>query len=700
MGEIIRFRHNHQMFDYYNCENELPNFPIIHIDPKSKYQLEGMSFDIETTSFEKDGEHFGTMYHWQFGIGRNTYTGRTWSSCMRFFESLNKKAEAMDATFLIYVQNFPFEWQWIKGWLKWNDKKDRKTGLSHKDIFSKSNRDVIYAKSGRLEFRDSMILTQSPLRSYKKNFNLSIGKLEGDLDYSIKRHYASPMTPAEIAYCINDVQVLTEWYETYIVPNFLKKGKHIPLTMTGIPRSDLNEEFASLTKEYKKEYISFINSAMPTKEQYQIQRQFLFRGGLTHANTSRCNSLIEEDSAGDDLKSAHPAAMLEENFSKKFYRMNKEAFFDILEECRDFTYCFYGSFRFYNIRAKGWHCLESKNKLVDYSEDAVFENGRLAFASYIEVVLHSIDWFNYEMMYEWDDVVCDYIYESEMGPLPDFIRKMCLKYFELKETIPKETLEYMLAKRKLNSLFGMMATGIVERDVIFNEETNEFEYSDYEKDYYEQIRNSKMLPMWAIETAAYSRRKICMALSSMGVDAIYYDTDSVKYLNPEKHRPWIEKFNEERIRINKTMELYGHDPKHVERIGCFENEFPHIDRLKVLGAKRYLLEADGKLLVTVAGMKKGSLEAYCKNHNFDIWDTFSNKLKLPAGESWKQTTSYCDHEFSFDFEDDFGNITKIYEKSSVAIFEIPFEMSMEKEFLNRIQIKTEERENQFYKGVL
>lgn len=694
-NNLIRFRHDGKMYFYYDCEESLPDLPTLHVDKYSKYQFEGMSFDIETTSFTVDDVHYGTMYNWQFGIGGSAYMGRTWSSCMKFFEALNKYAEELNCDFLIYVQNFPFEFQWIKGWMKWNERKDHT-----KDIFSKNNRDVIYAKSGRLEFRDAMILTQAPLRSYKKNFNLDVGKLTGDLDYSLSRHSKTPLSNAEKAYCINDVLVLDDWYEKYIVPEFILKKKRIPLTLTGIPRMDLDDEFKSLLKEEQKEYLSFINSSMPTREQYQIQRQFLFRGGLTHANTSFCNALIKKNAEGDDLKSAHPSAILQECFSTKFYRMNKEAFENILKECRDFKYCFYGSFRFYNIRAKGWHCLESKNKLVDYSNDATFENGRLAHASYIEVVLHSIDYFNYEMMYEWESVECDYIYESEMKPLPDFIRKMCLKYFELKETCPKETLQYTIAKKKLNSIFGMMATGIVERDVIFNEETNQFEYSDFEKDYYKQIRSSKMLPMWAIETAAYSRRKICQALCAMGVDAIYYDTDSVKYINPEKHRPWIEKFNEERMEINRIMEVYDFDRKHIERIGCFETEFERIDRLKVLGAKRYLLLSDGKLTVTVAGMKKGSLEAYCEKNHLDIWEQFTNKLRLPAGDSMKQTTSYCDHEFSFDLTDYKGETNRIYEKSSVAIFDIPFEMSMEKTFLEMIEAKTEERENQFYKGVL
>ena len=61
-------------------------------------------------------------------------------------------------------------------------------------------------------------VTAMGLAKYQKNYNLPIGKLAGDLDYSLYRHRYTPLTKKELAYCINDVQVLNAWHKSYIVP--------------------------------------------------------------------------------------------------------------------------------------------------------------------------------------------------------------------------------------------------------------------------------------------------------------------------------------------------------------------------------------------------------------------------------------------------------------------------------------------------
>ena len=51
---------------------------------------------------------------------------------------------------------------------EWNKKED-----GTYDIFAKDDRTIIYAKYGKIEFRDTQILTQMPLKAFKKNFNTS-----------------------------------------------------------------------------------------------------------------------------------------------------------------------------------------------------------------------------------------------------------------------------------------------------------------------------------------------------------------------------------------------------------------------------------------------------------------------------------------------------------------------------------------------
>lgn len=672
---------------------------------ESGYINVGAAFDIETTSYlsKKYKKALATMWHWQFGLDDITITGRTWEEFIEFIEYLSIKAEASGAKLLVWVQNFSFEFQWIKGLFDWSLKED-----GTPEIFAKSERDIIYAVYKNIEFRDSMALTSMPLRSYQKNFNTKVGKLDGDLDYRKQRTYKTEeILNSEMAYNINDVQVLTSFFHTYIKPFFLDLDYKIPLTSTGIVREEMKRNFLQCDKEFKKKYRKEIKKAMPSRELYESIRQFGFRGGLTHANTSACNEVIDDMSEGGeapismDLKSAHPSHELQDNMPYIYRRKNKKYWQKFVQEVlADINNKgFIGCFTFYNVRAKGWHCLESKNKLIEYSNDCIFENGRLASGSMIKVVLIELDLLNYLDMYRWNFVECDWIYTTEKKPLPDFMRKTICHYFNIKENMPKDSLEYGAAKRKLNSTFGFCATGLVEQELIYNPKKKTFEESSKIKTYDSLTKNLLLLPQWAMQIAAGTRRDICRALAATGCDSIYYDTDSDKVRNPSKYMDWFERFNQEKIAKNEQMETYGFDMKTFRMLGCFETEYK-IEKFAVLGAKRYIVQHDGKIAVTVAGMKKGSLEKYCQEKGLDIWEEFRDKLLLPREYSDKTTTVYTDSSFDDYLVDFNGDGCEIHEESCVAIIDIPFKMNVDKDFIELIMKKKEERKNQIYKGVL
>lgn len=663
---------------------------------KSEYVSTAMSFDIETTSFysKKYDKDLACMYIWQLGLDRNTIIGRTWEEFNRIIDLIAGALDPDKEKIICWIQNFSFEWQFIKARLDWNRNKE-----GYPDIFAKTDRNILYARYKTIEFRDSMALTAMGLGKYKKNYNLDIGKLSGDLDYTLYRHCNTPVTNTELSYCINDVQTLNDWVMKYIIPTYLEPEKTIPLTSTGIVRQEIKEEFAKLEKTEKRRTQSMIRNAQPTEEMYLLFRNYLFRGGLTHANTVQCNHLIEAPFASVDLKSAHPSNMLSELFPYKFHRKNKGLFGCIANECEEGgEYGFFAIMIFHNIRCSGWHSLESKNKLIEYSEDATFDNGRLTYASRIKVCLTEVDWWNYKDLYTWDSYEVTVLYSAEKRPLPDYVRKTVLKYFMLKETLPKDSLEYTLAKRKLNSCFGMAATSLPEREVIYNPESNMMEFGGQPKTYDELTRWLIMLPQWAVWIAAYTRRAIVKSIKACGVDSIYYDTDSNKIADYDKYKEWFEEFNEERMEKNRNMETYDYDPKLFERLGCFELEY-YGTRYKVLGAKRYLVEHDGEVQCTVAGMVKGSLEKYCAAKNLDIWEQFTDDLVLPKEWSEKQTTVYCDEGFTDTLTDYTGKTEEVSEKSCVAIINIPFTMNVEEEFLNRIEALRQERERMIYKGV-
>lgn len=658
-----------------------------------------MAFDIETTSYysAKYDKDLATMYIWQMGIDGTCIIGRTWFEFRKVIDIVAGYMDAAETRVICWIQNFSFEFQFIKSILPWNKNK-----YGEPDIFAKDARTILYAKYRSIEFRDSLSLTAMGLARYQKNFNLKVGKLAGDLDYSIMRHWMTPIgkngiTNTELAYCINDVMVLNEWHKSYIVPTFMDADKTIPLTSTGLVRADMKEEFSKMSREDKKKMRSYLSNSQPSEQIYLIWRNWLFRGGLTHANTVRCNCLLDEPFDSYDLKSAHPSAMLQKKFPGKFCRRNEKAFSKCLEQAMEGTYAFWGIFTFRNIRASGWHCLESKSKIIEYSEDAYFENGRLAYASYIKVALTDIDWFNYEDMYEWSSYECKMLYQGKYKPLPDYVRKTVIKYFILKETLPKDSPEYQMSKRKLNACFGMAATGLPAHEIIYDPETNELRPSAMEKSYDELTKWLIMLPQWAIYIAAYTRRAIVQSIVACGIDSIYYDTDSNKIAHPERYAAWFEEYNKKVMEVNATMEVYDYDRSLLMHIGCFEKEYTGT-RYKVLGAKRYMVEHDGEVQVTVAGMVKGSLEAYCEKNGLDIWEEFTDNLTLPAGDSWKKTSVYHDQAFDDELTDFRGETVPIHEGSSVAIIDIPFCMSVEQEFMARIEILRQQRDRMIAKG--
>lgn len=684
----------------------------------------GCAFDIETTSYysKNYNKDLATMYIWQLSLNKDTIMGRTWEEFKELMNILSDYAGSKEGKLLCMVHNLSFEFQFFKGVLDWDIKEN-----GHPDIFAKDDRTILYAKYKNIEFRDTLALTSMGLVRLQKNYGLDIGKLNGDLDYSMMRHYRTPVTDQERAYCINDVQVLSDFFYKYLVPEYLRIGEKIPLTSTGEVRCDIKKEFNELPKEVKKKLRNRIRNAQPSEAVYKFWRNYLFRGGLVHAQTALCNYASDEGFDSYDLKSAHPSHMLQDKFPWKFSRRDVKQFDKVLEKSREGNYGFWGVFKFYNITCKGFHSLESKNKVIESSLDAVYENGRLVFASYIKVALIDLDWLNYEDMYVWDKFECTVLYEAPLEVLPDYVRKPLCKYFVIKESLP-EGPERNKSKRRLNGIFGMAATSLPEREVVFNPSSNVMELSENEKTYKELIQFLIMLPQWSIYTAAYTRRDIVKSIigcseasePGCGADSVYYDTDSNKILNPSEHEAFFEEFNKEKILKNKQMEIYGNDPKIFERLGCFEKEYSGT-RWKVLGCKRYLVTHDGKTQVTIAGCVKDSFEKYVdklyrkengieedelltldqeKEYEDKLYEMFTDDLTLPASDSDKKTTVYTDFAFDDVLKDYNGVMVPIHEESCVAIIDIPFTMSIEEEFLSRINALSKERERMIYKGVL
>src|SRR5699024_12382212 len=69
---------------------------------------------------------------------------------------------------------------------------------------------------------------------------------------------------------------------------------------------------------------------------------------------------------------------------------------------------------------------------------------------------------------------------------------------------------------------------------------------------YNEKRNRVLYYAWGVFVTAYARRNLFTGILSVKEDYIYSDTDSIKMLNYDKNKNYVEKYNKEiRDKISK-----------------------------------------------------------------------------------------------------------------------------------------------------
>lgn len=665
------FVYNNNKYSYikYQDFNEVM-LPKRKTYKQSEFLDIGCGFDIETSKIPDEKLSF--MYVWQFGINKLTIIGRTWDEFVELLDRLSTFYELSKKTkLLVFVHNFSFEFSFIKRWLEWDPK----------TLFTMDKRKIVKATTtNHIEFHDSMLLTNMSLEKLATNFNTGLTKLSGDLDYNQIRFNDTELTREELAYCINDVQILTSFYFSYVKDEFISKQLKVPLTSTSVVRNELKRNFKHLPKKQRKKYELLLHRSQPDEQLYKVMIEWLFRGGFVHSNALLANKKwVLEDFRGIDEKSAYPAVALQEKVPYQFTQRTPQWWYankDDRRYLKDNAYIV--TLKFYNIRTITSHSLESKNKIFDISANAKWDNGRLVSADYIVVVLNEIDYECYKKLYAWDNVECFNCYTAIKMYLPDYVKDLFLKYFALKEELP-DGYERNKVKAKVNSLYGMMVTRLYTMDYTFNPELCVFDESETDKTYEQLTKDLILLPQWGIWITSSARFRLLSMVSKFKDDDLYNDTDSCKIKNYIGNKWAVDAHNDRIKRINRTMYVGTYKRELFDNLGCFEDE-GKMFLFKTLGAKRYIYtkfkKGHLKTEVVVAGMRKGTLQKYCNENGIDIYEAFTNGLELDVENSEKLTTSYNDSEFTRTIE---GHT--IYEKSCVTLYDIPFSMSMSKDYM-------------------
>ncbi len=680
------------------------NVTFIKSNRKIEYGNFPCTIDIESSSFyTDDGEKRGIMYAWVLGINGKCIIGRTyeqlWNSLDRVseFYGLNENRRI-----IFYIHNLSFEFQWFRKWRKWLK------------VFATEERNPLYALDDKgIELRCSYQLSGYSLENVGKNLTkYKARKMVGDLDYKLIHHSKTPLTNKELGYILNDGIVVMCYIQEEIESHH-NNITLLPLTKTGKVRTYIRKLCLYSGKHHNnawkfKKYSNMMKALPITSLQEYEQLKRAFHGGFTHANGYFVNQTVN-DVTSFDFTSSYPYVMISEKFpmgkgeliqikSKQEFERNIKLYACLF----DVTFENIESAIIYEHPISISKCY----RLHNYASD----NGRLVHADLVSLTLTEQDFAVIRKFYKWEHMKIKNFRRYRKNYLPhDFVRGILTLYGNKTRLkgIEESIVEYMNSKEMLNSCYGMCVTDICRTEIDYtSDEWGTIPPSPEEqiKKYNEQ-KNRFLCYQWGIWVTAYAQRNLFTAIYNLKEDYIYSDTDSVKFINYEKHKQYFEDYNKMvKIKLEKAMEHHGFDidliqPKTIDgktKICGLWDYDGYYKKFRTLGAKRYLIESDTPInygtkenpiyynySLTVSGLNKKYAIPYLYNkYGEKIMDEFKDGMVIPPEHTGKNIHTYIDEETSGYVMDYLGNVSSYYEKSSIHLEESGYELSLSREFID------------------
>ena len=595
------------------------------------------AFDIETTTIDgykdkkgkyvKGLEPYSFIYHWQFCLDTTVIFGRRIDDMVLFFQKLSDFLNLNEhLRLIVYVHNLAFEFQFIKDFL----------GID--SIFARKPHKPMKYITNNFEFRCSYFLSNMSLAKFSENSpSCYHRKLSGDdYDYKKIRTPDTPMTVYELGYCYNDVRGLCECIRDKINDENSHSIADIPLTSTGYVRRDIKKAVLPPGRGYDTKRIyrrnrELIGNLTLSIEEYRMLKK-CFRGGNTHANRFFTGHIMS-DVHSFDIKSSYPAVILYDYFPmKKFIEIevptNKEELYYYINK-----YCCMFTIWYKDLKAKDEYpipyisiskCEEISLNNKELRTELLNDNGRVLKATYAQMTITEIDFNIIDKTYDFEGYVIDNFYIAERGKLPKEFRQEVMNYFHTKTILAHdESKEYEKnkSKNKLNSTYGMCVTDILNPDAIYenNNWTKKEMTEEEELEGIGKYNNYVRFLFYAggIWITAHARRRLQIMLDIVKRNVVYTDTDSIKFIDPEKelYQKFIDRNNEilEDAKqldisptINEKIEINGKEIIINDTMGIWEYE-GYYTKFKTLGAKKYCYyhsKKPDKFCITVSGMDK------------------------------------------------------------------------------------------------
>lgn len=650
--------------------------PVVVDNKKISYYNVPAAFDIEVSSFYQYGEKKASMYVWQFGILNWVTVGRTWSEFKSFISVLSTILElSTDKRLLVYVQNFGYEFQFIRKRFNWDK------------IFFLEERRPVYAITGGIEFRCSWKLSSKSLEKMGDDLQkYKCRKKVGDLDYQLIRTSVTPLTDKELGYCEDDIRVIL----SYIQEKIEQDGDitRIPLTNTGYVRNYCRK---SCFRKYKN-YMNLMSVLTIDADEYsQLKRTF--SGGFTHASAKYSGKILK-NVGSFDFTSSYPAVMLLEKFPmSKAKLIERISSTDELKHYLN-NYCCMMDITLYNVEPK-----VSFDNPISYSKltaslNVVQDNGRVVTAESISLSCTEVDFLVYCKFYRFSSITVHKMRIYQKAYLPKPFVLSILKLYKDKTVlkgVEEEYINYMISKGMLNAAYGMAVTDIVRDEILYEDDEYISNKPDINQalDKYNQSKKRFLFYPWGVWVTSYARRNLFTGIYNCADDYVYADTDSIKILNPNEHMDYIDEYNQNILRkIAKVAEFHNIDPNEFsplnqkgkrKTIGVWDFEGIY-DEFKTIGAKRYMYREDDKYSLTVAGVnKKKAMEYIQKTYN-NPFDGLNDGLKVPSEYSGRLTHTYFDEECSGYITDYLGNVGHFHELSYIHMEPSDYELTLSENY--------------------
>ena len=688
--------------------------------PNITYRPDIITFDTETTSYvtykkvkHRDGSETNEVdkkYAWAYVMdfdrivcGMHMHTSfREWEDVVHYLNMLSDTCPK-NTRYIIWVHNLSFEFHFMKDWMKLTE------------VFARKSHNVIRCVYRNIEFRDTLALSNCKLEKLAKNERLPIEKAVGDLDYNLIRTRKTPITEKEWGYIYKDTEIVAEYVKKKI--NEYGSISEIPMTSTGEVRYLFIQELLT-TNSLQKIHNLAVKYTAPTMELQNLLIS-IYAGAYTHCNYMWIDQTLHNLRCRD-IASSYPYQMVARKYPTIWFKLRDGFTFEELVEKyppEDYAWAFH--MRVKDVMAKHCHNILSLHKAVRISSDRIIDNGRIVSCQQLEFDMNEIDLQNFLDFYDFDRTSLEIwdVHISRKEYLPKELVSVILKLFKQKTNlkgVKGEEDNYMRSKNRINGVYGSSVFNILNSGTFFDEVSN-IKFIKEEKtwkDFKKYTSNPKQYLWYSIGVwvTSYARRQILMPIKHMSENAVYCDTDSVKYLGKGRYNKYWkvvnnllkEKFMDAMKYHKFTEEEYRFfDAKHEKEyfMGIFEEEAPY-RHFKSLGSKRYLAEYfdddpkvnDWVVKSTVAGAPK-NLADFLGDTAAEKFKNFKNAFTL---ENCKLCHAYTEGRSFMCITDYTGQCDVQEVRSGVCLTPTDFSMNMDKDFFLFLEGKIQFEDKDIY----